>query len=64
MRNDEVIPLTEFGRTLAPEQLRILRYIHDEMGYMCNACSEGLWCCVDAILGDIEYAPDTVPAQT
>lgn len=50
--------LEEFGNSLTLIQRGELREIHDSIGFMCNAASEGLWCCVDFILGEHERLTD------
>lgn len=44
--------LRAFGYSLTREQRRILRQVHNAMGFMCSACNEGLECCVHIILND------------
>lgn len=48
--------LREIGQRIQPELAAELRQTHEEMGWGCEARSEGGWCCVDFILGPAEVS--------
>ena len=46
--------LTAFGHTLTREQRAILRELHNALGFMCEAASDGVMCCIHTLLDDTE----------